>query len=164
MSEVTETTEDYDFSTDPHGITQDDVLGKDILLDVLLTMNNGLRDDSENSFNLTVAVDGVVISGIAISAKEWRRRMFEVLSAANESFGSAFNSFASDAAENKKEMLDSREAEGRPNPALRFIHMRDARIVSGNTSQKLPLWRGNLSKLSGWSLGSINTPEESQEN
>ncbi|WP_445154142.1 hypothetical protein ACTWLI_12505 [Arthrobacter sp. Hor0625] len=164
MSEVTETEEEYDFSTDPHGLTKDDVAGQDLLLEVMLAMAHGRRDDGEGSLGLTVTIDGVAISGIAISAKEWRRRMSELLEPAGAAFASAFTEVASDLADKKAEMLAAREAENRPAPAPRFIHMRDAYLVSGNTHQKMPLWRGRLSKLSGWSIGSINTPEESKEN
>lgn len=162
MTEATEAPEKYDFSTDPHGFTEKDITGEDILLDLLLILQNGQEDDGEGQMNLTVAIDGVVISGIAISEQEWRRRMTASLATASQLLAGGFEEFASGRAAGRAEIIKARAAEQRPIPAHRYVHMRDAHVISGNTSQEFPLWRGKLSKLSGWSLGSVNNPEASR--
>lgn len=162
MSETTETPEQYDFSTDPHGYTKEDVTGTDFYLDEILRASFGDFNDVEGSIGLTFTLEGALVSGIAISAKMWSRLFAESLGAARPKFGDHFAELTDDMASRTKKALESRIAEDRPLAAFRFIHMRDVRISAGGGTHFLPLWRAQVSKVSGWSIGSSNTPEEAK--
>lgn len=148
----------YDFTTDPDGLTKEDITGRDMVFDILLSSFVG-EADSSDELQLTVVLDGVLVSGIAISANEWRKRLKEQLSSAPK-IAEAYDGFVGEVIEKAAKANRKREEEDRPTPAMKFIHMRDARIGEGIGAAKAPLWRGNLRQLSGWTLGSSNTPEE----
>jgi hypothetical protein len=162
LTETTETPEQYDFSTDPHGYTREDVLGVDFYLDEILRMSFGNFNDSENTFGLTFTLDGALVSGIAISAKSWNRLMSESLGEAHSALGEHFAEMTGELAASSREVVQSRIDDDRPLAAYRFIHMRDVRITAGGITQFVPLWRAQVSKVSGWSIGSTNTPEEAR--
>lgn len=165
MAALTETTEspDYDFSTDPHGVTKEEILSSDFFLTNLMEMSFGHHNERKGSIGLTVVCDGVVISGIAISGSEWDRRIVESLSASHSGLGSAFAELADDMRARRKEVIEARIQDERPLPPFRYIHMRNARVNTGILAQEMPLWRGELSKVSGWTIGSTNTSEESKD-
>ncbi|MFJ9692659.1 hypothetical protein [Kitasatospora sp. NPDC101183] len=53
-----------------------------------------------------------------------------------------------------REVLGHLDRDGRRRaPDPRFLHLKDVIIRSGRTSQSLPLWRGPIAAVSGWSLG-----------
>jgi hypothetical protein len=43
-----------------------------------------------------------------------------------------------------------------PSRARRFLHMKDVRLGTGDVWTQVPLWRGALADITGWSLGSWN--------
>lgn len=162
LTETTETPEKYDFSTDPHDVTRDDVLGSDFYLDALLRMTFGDRNNNSNSIGMTFMIDGTIVSGIAISGTEWARRMAERLLPASSSMSEGFSELTKDMEKRSTALMDTRIAEERPLPAFRFVHLRDVRVSTGVMTQEIPLWRGQIAKMSGWTIGSSNTPEEAR--
>ncbi|WP_284985470.1 hypothetical protein [Arthrobacter sp. fls2-241-R2A-172] len=153
-------TPSYDFSADPHGLTKEDVLGQDFVFDVILKGNVGIANDSDGEISLTVVIDGQVISGIAISAKAWREGMDAYIRPGFPKLADSVGTFLTELFADLEETRNERVEADVPAAAVRYLHLRDAYILSGGASHHAPLWRGDLRKLSGWSLGSVNTPEE----
>ena len=143
---------------DPDGLTAADVLSKDGLLDLLLGSYVGWKDDGHGHVGLTVQSGGVVISGVVISRTEWITRLAQSLRESGtaefaDNLEASFGRIQRDLAE-EWDRRDQADLLGR---ARRFIHMRDVRVLA-TPSVDLPLWRGALADITGWSLGSWNPP------
>lgn len=144
--------EKWDPATDPDGYTREDVSPKDFLLDVLLDSTLGTREDGGGSFSLTVTLGGQVVSGTAISRGEW---MDSVASQYDQAGGGDFIRKAFDMVQGQiVEEQERREAADLPTGARGFLHMRDVRVGNGGGWADLRYWRGSLSDVTGWSLGS----------
>lgn len=149
----------WDPATDPDGYTREDVRSKDFLLNVMLDFGLGTREEPGGSFNLTLIVGGQVVSGIAISRGEWMDAVAGQFEGAggHEYLRKIFDK-ANDAIVEEE---GRRTAADLPTRARRFVHMRDVRIGNGNVWTEVPYWRGALADVSGWSLGSWNSPTAS---
>lgn len=128
--------------------------------DLILTSVIGIDNDSESPMSLTANIDGQVISGLAISAQAWRARLVAALEPASDQVAEDINAFLGEPFADQQAAREARRNADLPRAATRYIHMRNVHIISGNTSQKMPLGRGDLRKLTGWSLGSLNAPGE----
>lgn len=141
---------------DPHGITDADIQSKDGFLDLLMSLYIGFDDSWEGAIGMTIQSQGAVISGTVISRVEWSRRVVEELrngggGEAADRLGQLYDKTNNRLLEEWKDR-DEQDLLGR---ARRFIHMRDARIINGNIIN-VPLWRGSLADVTGWSLGSYS--------
>jgi hypothetical protein len=151
----------WDPDTDPDGYTLDDVSAKDLFLDILLDFSHGSSDEHTGGrLGLTVISGGTVVSGIAISRAEWVSIIVDLYKQPGTA-GTAphveklFNSVQ----DGVEAQAKSREGAGLPARARGFLHMKDARLGVGNVTTQVPLWRGNLADITGWSLGAWNPPE-----
>jgi hypothetical protein len=132
-----------------------DIPSFDGLLGVLVRTMNALPG---SEIGVTLHVSGVIISGQIIAMSDYFAGLAAEIAGASGSPDSAAGraAFAEIFA---KLAADSRPAPdtdptGQPDPD--FIHLRDARVISPNTGRAaLPpgLWRGRLSHVSAWSLG-----------
>ncbi|MFG2910916.1 hypothetical protein ACGF13_38450 [Kitasatospora sp. NPDC048286] len=97
---------------------------------------------------VTLAVDGALVTGTAISASEWEDLYVRQVAEADhygmrkvvrEVFGH----------------LDQAVEDGRRRRAAdpRFLHLKGVTVRSGRGVRRLPAWRGPLAAVSGWSLG-----------
>lgn len=150
--------EEWDPAVDPDGYAREDVAPKDWYLDTVLNFVHGMDDSHEGSVALTVQSDGAVVSGQAISRKEWIERItrqYDQAGAAEtgKHIDNLFNLMHTRAVTKHGE----RVAAGLPTAARRFLHMKDAHITHGSSEIVLPLWRGKLEDISGWSLGSVSS-------
>ncbi len=41
-------------------------------------------------------------------------------------------------------------------PAVAYVHLRDVQVVTSPSSPRIPLWRGRLSEVVGWSVGRLS--------
>jgi hypothetical protein len=109
--------------------------------------------------SLTVTVPGGVVSGSVINHRTW----LDLVIADGGSWGALVTPFK--ATEDERLKAVAGEVGDEPMPTyLQFIHMRDARFVSGGlfpTSQVGMLWRGRLSEVSSWAIGSLRGSETS---
>lgn len=145
---------------DPDGYTDDDISSKDGFFDILLSLHVGFADEHRGFIGVTLQSNGAVISGIVISRDEWIERIVDSLRASGggqtaEHLGQVYTDI-------QRRFLDEwnrRDEANLPGRARRFIHMRDVRILNG-AEINVPLWRGALADVTGWSLGSWN-PNES---
>lgn len=113
---------------------------------------------------VTLSVEGLLISGNLIGGRKYFEALGDSIRKAN--FGAAVEAdseFQTNMANNFagwKEIYPKSEDIGSdhvPNPS--FIHLEHAQIVLGNTpvtSNVGALWRGKLSSVSGFTLGTIN--------
>jgi hypothetical protein len=142
--------------------------GRDPYLEALVSAANtyGL------SFDVTLHVSGVIVSGRLISGAVFFRQLAETLR------GITSGADAPEGAEATREMLagiydaaaevfedqvereqtkDSDTGGQRLGAAVAHIHLRDAAIWTPGAGGALPsgLWRGRLSHVSGWSHGAL---------
>ena len=140
---------------DPDGYTDEDVSSKDGYLDLVMSAFVGFKDEKSGSIGMTVTSNGVVVSGIVIGRSEWIKRAVAQLreggAGANADSIDEWLNFVHDGESEKWDERDAQDLLGR---ARRFIHMRDVRILN-SPGVNLPLWRGALKDITGWSLGSF---------
>ncbi|WP_146185339.1 hypothetical protein [Microbacterium sp. HMWF026] len=156
----------FDRDNDPDGYTDDDVISKDLLFDLVLSSFVGFKDEAlEGKIGVTLQCGGVTVSGLVISATVWVSAMAEQLreGGATELGDSVEKAFLA-LLEDQAEVWDRRDAADLSGRARRFIHMQDVKIFNGDRDVNVPLWRGALRDVSGWSLGSWNVKEESTDN
>ncbi len=119
------------------------------MTDVFLQSLVSIVNSNKVSFSITLTVDGAVLTGTLVSAKEFF-----------DNFAASFsNAWPGGPHEGLREGFEQwgNVPEGAPDPHEDFIHLKDARYVSGK--EMVPslgtgvVWRGNLNSVSGFSLG-----------
>lgn len=122
----------------------------DVILDIFLKVTLG-RKDSDSSAALTLTIGGLVVSGVVIPLGRWQSLWIQQLTEAAPMLGTALgNAFESLDGDDD----DDDDDDWRVNS---FVHMRDATIWSGGIRPiNLPLWRGQLRHVTGWTLGSLD--------
>jgi hypothetical protein len=109
----------------------------DFYLHVLLKI---LELDENNSIGMSFNVGGGMVYGQMISHAVWEKLWIEQVDAASGFAGDVLKEVA---------RLRSEEA-ANEEPTSRFVHLKNATFLSGNTRQRLGLWRGPLAQISGW--------------
>jgi hypothetical protein len=106
------------------------------------------------SLDITLNVNGAVVSGTTISAHEYF-----------ESLGKSFedgNDISEEVAERLIQASESAEEDSNSesNEAISFIHLKNAKIYCGDSkstpSKGKILWRGKLDQVNGFFLGKIS--------
>ncbi|PRB02293.1 hypothetical protein [Microbacterium sp. MYb64] len=162
--ETEEQAERWTPDTDPDGYTLDDVDAKDWYLHTALNFIHGMDDKHLGSFGLTVTSNGVVVSGLAISRAEWITAQVELYKNAGvPDVAEHVEKLFTDAHEGFVKEAERRNEAGLPARVRGFVHMKDVRLGSGAATTQVPLWRGKLSDITGWSMGSWNSPQGSAE-
>lgn len=166
MSEVTDQPEtqaetegpSWDEANDPDGVTRDELRAKDHVLDMLTDFLVGFDDEREGSFGVTVFSSGVVVSGLLIGQDEYNRLLIERLRSASggEEIGAAVGTVLDRISQERKAKRKGRTEADLPNPARRFLHLKQAHLVGVDNVQEVGLWRGNLADVTGWSLGNFS--------
>jgi hypothetical protein len=132
----------------------------DRTLNVLL-----LAAERDMEMAVTVSVGGGVVSGTLISTGAYYRTLADQFASAeggtdmDELFAEAFRGIIDDARRASKAALGEWADASRPDPEVEYLHLTDARYVSG--SGFLPhgrqgvLWRCRAADVRGWSLGDL---------
>ncbi|MFE6869581.1 hypothetical protein ACFVFS_23890 [Kitasatospora sp. NPDC057692] len=96
---------------------------------------------------VTLVVDGVLVTGTVIPSGVWEDLYFRQVGEVDH-YGL------------RKVMrevlghLDHAAENGRRRaPDPRFLHLKDVTVRAGRIARRLPLWRGPIAAVSGWSLG-----------
>lgn len=109
-------------------------------------------------FGITITVSGTVITGTLISGIKYFERMHEVL------LRSSSKSIASSLTQWKHVYSHPNENSDIYTESPRFIHMDNARHFLSN-GQTIPskgvLWRGKLASVDGFSLGTLESANDS---
>ncbi len=132
------------------------------------------------SFGLTLLVDGTLVSGMPISAREYLAGLGEQFTeATRQATGDetdAWQELFTEMAKTSQEGLDKRDAEleqitdeiqgGKPTPEQKerlaelerqVIHLKNVGILKPDGRLiRMPLWRVRMSKVGGWSFGELS--------
>lgn len=132
----------------------------DRTLNVLL-----LAAERDMQMALTVSAGGGVVSGTLISTSEYYRTLADQFASAeggtdmDELFAEAFRGIIDDARRASKAALGEWADPAGREPALEYLHMTDARYISGSAflphGRQGVLWRCRAADVSGWSLGDL---------
>jgi hypothetical protein len=123
---------------------------------ILSVMAAALSRFESAEIGLTLYLPGLVISGIAVSPNRFFEEMADWL--AREGAEDFAENFARPTAEMFRTPDTEPAEEEQDEPSLTdFIHLRAARVFTSGSDRPLPetLWRGRLSHVSGWSLGTM---------
>lgn len=128
---------------------------------LLVLMANAVgKVDTGRTMSITLNVQGATISGTMIAAQAWRHELVQLM---REQAGGEFVETLAQGFENL-DAKDAAEAELAPEvrPLPKFIHLRHAHLVSGDSVTPLVfgLWRGRLSQVDGWTYGSTRARVE----
>jgi hypothetical protein len=121
-------------------------------LTLLLAPLFSMGDDA--TIELTVVVDGTVISGSVVSEHAWTQRQHDQIR-----IGSPATAHALAAVESKREEQDPEAAE-ETGPNLlkkpdRYLHFLAPVLLSGGVHVRMPATRVDLRKVAAWSIGRI---------
>jgi hypothetical protein len=127
--------------------------------DSMLEMLGHLANNVGLGMGLTLVTAGGVVTGSSIPHSEYLRRQAESVenaNSANEGAAASARALAEWLRDQAKESDEARENEKEDDPLWmpRYIHLADARVHDGNQYLSLPLWRGRLTEIVGWSFGS----------
>jgi hypothetical protein len=140
---------------------------QDWLLEELVSVMN---QSADSSLSIVLTVKGVVMSGMLIGVRQY----FELL---GRSLGEGFrhasqsDTSADDASQVEQTyakigrvaqaaFTDESNERGQGRPQIRFLHLKDPRILVGDQvshlNSPIPLvWRGKLSEVDGFMLGNL---------
>jgi hypothetical protein len=115
-----------------------------------------------NEMGITLTVGGTVISGQLISAEKYFSEMAELISDAETGGSGSSTVNALEYAWTAFAKLHGRpdDVENWSPPIDGFIHLRGAQIRSshgGFPDRPGMLWRGRMTDVSGWALGTLNS-------
>ena len=143
----------YDFDNDPDGLTKDDFGDdQDPLLQLLLWVVPG-QSDSGQSVGITVMVNGVVISGSAVSFAQWQKLWTAELTAASKPLRDGFEAVLKTWADESAALVERRDAADLPTPPSPFLHLSNAEIITGGFRRRLGLMRVRRARIDAWTLG-----------
>ena len=136
----------------------------------IIEMVNGLDaagDRPTVDVAVTVTIQGMIVSGVVISAREYMRRLGSQFA---EAFaGSPIPEVGVELQERLAAMpgtVPRRRAPAQPaegsddleRVAPHFLHLKGVTILMGNRTVRMPLWEGRLAFVGGWSLASPTGP------
>jgi hypothetical protein len=106
-----------------------------------------VRLDPDATIELTVVVDGTIVSGSVVSEQAWVQRQNDQIRIGSPAIAAAFDSAASTVQE----------------PTLNedpYIHFLGPVLVTGGRQVRLQATRVNLRKVSAWSIGRTPADQE----
>ncbi|TLM83120.1 hypothetical protein [Pseudarthrobacter sp. NamE5] len=114
-----------------------------------------LSTDPYATIELTVVVDGTVISGSVVAEQAWAQRQNDQIRIGSPALADAMAASGPSVDELKLEASEETKA----NPLLklqdRYIHFLEPVLLSGGTRVRVPATRVDLRKVAAWSIGRI---------
>ncbi|WP_328315988.1 hypothetical protein [Streptomyces sp. NBC_00388] len=119
----------------------------DLQLQLLVRL---LGEQLRATLPVTLNIPGGVLYGELIAHEAWKADWAKSLRELGGSGADVMAGFP----ETVDQALSELHGDEGPHQLPRWIHLRDATLVAGGlNSVALPLWRGRLADVSGWSLG-----------
>jgi len=126
-----------------------DVPSLDFFLNMLL---NVMGDAAESSATLTLYYGGAIISGYAIPDRRWVSLWLDQLASGGVPVGTE----AQQEIENTFDAIRASRGDTLDlSHTHRFVNMRDVTVYLGGNQFNIPLWRGRLEQVDGWSMGTF---------
>ncbi|WRP06534.1 gas vesicle accessory protein GvpU [Rossellomorea aquimaris] len=126
--------------------------GKDSILEFFVQATN----KHDFSLDITLNVNGAVITGTLVSAKEY----FDSLSETFEDGSEVAQKLSEELAKAGEAIDDNQSAEAH------FIHLKNTKVYCGDSkptpSKGKIMWRGKLSEVDGFFLGKISESKSSK--
>jgi len=150
----------YDIDNDPDGLTREDLIAKDWVLDDIFDFNFGPDESAKDAhFGLTLNFSGLLVSGLAITRAAWTAgTMAGFPENASHTRDALTKVWASDD-EKAREAAASRKERNLPSRTRLSVHLKDVQIYAPGGPVNAAFWRGNVSDITGWTLGSYNPAE-----
>jgi hypothetical protein len=123
-----------------HG-TSEDRIDPRLLLLLTSVFSTGL----DATLELTVVVDGIIISGSVVSERAWTQRQNDQVRIGSPAIATALDSLESPAEETTSQLPDHR----------RYIHFLSPVLLSAGVRVPLPATRVDLRGVAAWSIGRI---------
>jgi hypothetical protein len=145
---------DYDPEEERKAIYAEEDL-RDEELDLVLKFIFGMNGEhKDGSVGITVSVGGTVISGNAVNYQVWNDLVIEGIRAAGaDGVADAMRRVSNTRDEVHEKMVERREKHGVPAPPFGYLHLRDARLITGSAALSGPgLWRVRTDRIDGWSF------------
>lgn len=119
----------------------------DLQLQLLVRL---LSQDAEAALPITLTVGGAFLHGDLISHEAWTTGWANSLHGVDGPGAKLLERFP----EQVDEVVEEKQGRSAPQRLPQWIHLRDAiGVAAGGGSVVMPLWRGRLTDVSGWSLG-----------
>lgn len=125
---------------------------------ILSTLHAITYDGSTFSFDITLHVQGAILCGKVITAKEYFEKLKEDWKEGLIRFYGEDSDFINDIADvvsNKRTFEENFSNE--PPTTFDYIHLENVIMVTPNGSLNTPLWRGKLSSVDGYSIGGFRS-------
>ena len=119
----------------------------DLQLQLLVRL---LAQDAQAALPITLTVGGAFLHGDLISHEAWTTGWAHSLHGVDGPGAKLLERFP----EQVDEVVEEKQGRSAPQRLPQWIHLRDATgVAAGGGSAVMPLWRGRLTDVSGWSLG-----------
>jgi hypothetical protein len=139
---------------DPDGLAPDAFQPPDWALDLLIEVLSGEDESGTRSTVVTLSFAGTLVTGRLVSLVVWTRGIKEWMAQSNPQFAEALETLFMLPMQEVIETAKRRVANELELPARQFIHLQDVRIGYGASATSMKFWRGRLSEVSGWAIGS----------
>jgi hypothetical protein len=119
----------------------------DLQLQMLVRL---IGQDAQAALPITLTVSGAFLHGDLISHEAWTTEWARSLHGMDGAGAQLLERFP----QQVDEVVEDRQGGPGPQRLPQWIHLRDATgVTGGDGSAVMPLWRGRLTDVSGWSLG-----------
>jgi hypothetical protein len=140
--------------SDPDGLPARAFEPPDWALDLLIEALSGNDESGTRSTVVTLSFAGTLVTGRLVSLVVWTHGVKQWTAESNPSFAEALETLFLLPMQDAIETTKRRVAEELPLPARQFIHLQDVTIGYGASATSMKFWRGRLSEVSGWAIGS----------